>query len=288
MNKPDSERLADCETQTDRVQQGGVSLVDLWLTLARHRLLIVVPVIIATIGAAGAAWLAQPYFESRTVLALGEVGQEKFLERPDLLVERLKQAYRINDPDYDPKLPYMSGATVDKNASKQVMTLRAVGTSPNEAKEFLEKVVSDLLAAHQRRYDEAFLTHREHLSMLELQIADVRRQEASLGEHVEQLKLSNPAQAALVAIERARLVALEPSLLETRARLRLGLMPPQSEQTRVLLPPTLPERAVRPRRLLYIIVGVSLGLLFGVFAAFAREFVEKVRQKTLAGRNTHN
>ena len=58
---------------------------------------------------------------------------------------------------------------------------------------------------------------------------------------------------------------------------RISISELQTVPTRLLRNPTLSVSAVKPKPVLYILIALMLGVVFGVFAVFLLEFLAKAR-----------
>jgi hypothetical protein len=259
-----------------------ISLSDLWQILLRRKLWIIAVFAVAIAGSIGASLLISPVYESRAAVLIGGIAGHGILERPvenpEVLVERLKYTYHVDEPYFKRNPPYLSSVAVARGA-KQMVTLKAIGANPAEARDFLGRVVEHVMSDHRQPYDEAVRVQNEYLTAVEEQLLQLHQDVDALTEHLHGLKAKDPSEAALVTLERATRRAAEPTLESTRTTLRLVLMPPHTQPTQLLQEPTLPERAARPRPALYITVGVVLGILMGLFAAFCAELLASARKK---------
>jgi uncharacterized protein involved in exopolysaccharide biosynthesis len=263
--------------------ENEISLIDLWLVLVRRRYWLLTVFAISVATAIAVSLLMSPRYESSAVLSLGQVQGLGVLEQPDILLERLKQVYHLGNADQrDRAPPYMESIELDTGASKRVFNFVAIGRTPEEARDFLHKAAEDLVTAHRRLYEEATQLQHEHVSVLDANLERFRQEADSLKVQRQHVKSLDASEAALVALERAKLVTSEPELETEKLKLRLALLSPGTEPTRLLQEPTLPKYASRPRPLLYIGIGVAMGLMLGLIAAVVAEFWAKARREMAA------
>ncbi len=260
--------------------ENEISLIDLWIVLARRKYWAISIFAISVATAIAMSLFMSPSYESRAVLSLGQVPGLGVLEQPDILLERLKRVYQLGKDDHrDGTPPYMESIELDTGASKRVFNFEAIGRTPEEARDFLHKAVESVVVAHGRLYDEALQVQHERVSVLDANLARFRQEADSLKVQRQHVKSLDASEAALVALERAKLVTSEPSLEMEKLNLQLALMPPGTQPTQLLLQPTLPKDALHPRPVLYTVLGIIAGLMLGVFVTFAVEFLANTRKE---------
>lgn len=261
-------------------RENEISLIDLWLVLARRKYWVIAIFAISVATAIAVSLFMSPRYESHAVLSLGQVQGLGVLEQPDILLERLKREYQLEeDVRNDRILPYMESVEFDARASKRVFKFEALGRTPEEARDFLHKAVEGVVVAHQRLYEDVLRVQHERMSILDANLARFRQETDSLKAQRQHGKSLDGSEAVLVALERARLVVSVPALETEKLNLRLALMPPTTEPTQLLLEPILPKNASRPQPLLYAGIGVVIGVTLGLIAAFLAEFFAKARRE---------
>lgn len=277
--------FAISNSSTNQETPDQLNLVDIWFVLVRRKFLIlaVFALIMLTVGTA--LLILPSRYESVSVIAVGQLAatgearKETSLEQPETMVERLKQQYRVDDRDLDRSLPHLSYVGFSLIGSKQVVTLRALGSTPEAANDYLGKVVKAILEEHQKLYEDASRVQRERLTALNFRLSKLRQEIKKFDDRGQQLKALDPAAAVLVLLERAKLEALEPVLINDRSLAELALLPPNSEATRFLKEPTMPTKAKSPRPELYLAVAAVFGLVLSVFAAFFGEFFARISKE---------
>jgi len=260
--------------------QNEISLIDLWIVLARRRYWVITIFAISVATAIAVSLFMSPRYESRAVLSLGQVSGLGVFEQQDILLERLKRLYKLGNDDHSDRVPpYMTSIEFDTGASKRVFTFEAIGRTPEEARDFLRKAVEGLVSAHRRLYEEVLQVQRDRMSELDANLARFRQEADSLQVQRQHVRSLDGSEAALVALERAKLVASEPELEREKLKLRLALISPETEPTQLLEAPTLPKHALHPRPVLYTVLGIIVGLMLGVFTAFAVEFLANTKKE---------
>lgn len=276
MNNPqtnDAGRQARPEYLDDEI-----SLAELWNTLERRKYVILICLLAALLAAAAASLLTSPRYESRAVIAVGKAAGA-VLEAPELLQQRLKHQYRVDDPDITPEPPYLSAVEVDTRGAKTVLTLAARGESPEQARDFLGGVVGQVLSEHNERYTRLRGLRQGRVDSLAEAIAQVEGQIALMADKIRSLGAHDASTAAILTVERGKLISELTHLKEQRTDLEFSLLPPNTEPTRLLLEPTLTESPERPRPVLYTALALVLGLFGGVVAAFVWEAAARVRRE---------
>lgn len=251
-----------------------ISLAELWNTLERRKYVILIFLLAALLAAAAASLLMSPRYESRAVIAIGKVADTP-LDAPELLQQRLKHQYRVDDPDITPEPPFLSGVEVDTRGAKTVLTLAARGESPEQARDFLGGVVGQVLSEHNERYTRLRGLRQGRVDSLAEAVAQVEGQIALMADKSRSLGAHEASSAAILTVERG-------GLISELTNLELSLLPPNTEPTRLLLEPTLAEGPERPRPLLYTALALALGLFGGVLAALVWEAGAKIRQEAAA------
>jgi len=259
--------------------ESEISLVDLWLIVRRGWLLLLAGLLIGvSIAVTYIVW-ANPTYESRTILRLGNV--------PGLgLIEDLGVLSIVLNDEYGPKtangmearMPYLKEKNARANKTQNnILELVAVGYSPDEARDFVAQISAQILQRHERLYANLIDPLRRRLATIEEQIALLSTQLRDLGELVARLKESNPVQASLVAIERSGMFMSLDQLERDRVTLQQQVTQPNINPSQVIARPELPERPISPRKLIVVVIGMVLGLVLGLVVIFLREFFETVK-----------
>lgn len=215
-------------------------------------------------------------FESRAVIQVGQVGQ---VEAPAILVQRLKEQCRVDDKGAATEMPRVTDISVDKKGASNVITILAQDNSAEGAQKHLTQVMQALLAEHAKLYNQAMDAQRQRLQSLNKQRQAVNDYYETLSAHIEAVRKQNPAQAAILAIEKGKLLTDAPRLESEYTALQLAMSDIQSQPTKLLREPTLPDRQTKPKSMLVLVLAFVLGFMLGIIAAFFAEFLSKVRQQ---------
>jgi hypothetical protein len=103
------------------------------------------------------------------------------------------------------------------------------------------------------------------------------KQIRQLNELISRTRKLDAAQAAVLAVEKSRLVGEVPKIEDRISTLQFYLTRLYTFPTQVIRKPTIQNSPVKPEGKLYIGISVVLGIILGVFAAFFIEFVSKLR-----------
>lgn len=263
-------------------QTHEIRLLDLWIALQRRKVLLLVPLLLTVLGGTALSLFIPPVYESRAVLEIGKVAWSgldsiRVIEDPLVVLQRLKEEHRIDDPSHRAYMPRLESVGHPRGSAQNLLVLKIRGHSPTEARDFVLKIAAPLLERHRSAYEEVRGATETRLHNLDAEIKSLEMQVSSLGRMVRNLEDSS--QAAILAIERGTLLNMLATLKAQRSNLLLALSESQSYPTRLLGEPTNGERAVRPKPILYISVAVFVGVALGIFAALIAEFVSRVRRE---------
>ena len=258
-------------------QDDETSLIDLWRVLAKRKLLILTSLFV-TLSLAG-AWIliTKPIYQSRAVLGIGQVGS---LESPQLIVQRLREEYRVKDDSEGPrKLPILTEVKVmDKSLANGVEFI-VQAHSAAEAQLFLGKIVSKIMDRHKKLFDMGRSEQEKQFESLLRHRDAIERGLVAIRDRISALGKGDASLAGLLTLEQDRLLQQLPQVEQQIVALRLAMSELQSTPTFLLREPTLPIKPIKPKPALYLSLAMVLGLILGVFGAFFAEFLDKVRRQ---------
>lgn len=278
-----NERLPMSSSEMKRLRRRAddeVSLIDLWLIVAGRRWLVLLIVLATVAGAATLALTRTSLYESRTVIAVGMIGDGResaplLLEAPQDLVQRLRATYAVDDDPVRREFPHVSNVTLEQGTSS--VQVRVHDVTPQGAQAYAHQMSSDLLAEHAALFEQAIATQRERLESLTRQLGALDAQLGALTGHIEAVQSLDPAQAAVLAVERGKLLSERPVVERQRAELALAVSALRSQPTRLLREPSLPQKPLGPGVAAYLGLGLMLGLMLGILAAFLAAFIGRIR-----------
>jgi len=266
-------------------QDQEIDLVDLWLVLQRRRAVFFGFVLAAILLAIALIVLMPPVYESRVVVQIGHVGGvgkdggATPVEPPGVLVERLNEEYRVNDVSEGKReYPLIASVSVNKGQT-DIVTVTARAHTVEEARAYLATVVGKVQHEHDQLWQEVTSQQHARLDLITERAQRLRQQLQSLSDTLSALKSSNPAQSAMLAQEKGKLLQEIPVLEEEQSALSLSLSRLQTLPTRLLRQPTTPTSPERPRPVLYLSLALIIGVMLGAMAVFITEFVTNARQR---------
>jgi len=274
-----------------------ITLKDIWNVLAKHKVLVLAMPLASLLVATTYLLITPAIFESQAVIQIGQVGQAIHvgqlgqviqvgqaiqigqIETPAILVQRLREQYRVGDDDAIMVMPRISDIRLDKKGANFIILL-AQDYSAKGAQKQLAQAVQALLAEHEKRYHQAMDTQQQRLQSRDKQMQQLKELIASLPMAIEAVRKQDSAQAAMLIIEKANLLTEMSSLESEYYALQLALSEIQSYPTKLLREPTLPERQVKPKSKLMAVFALTVGFLLGIMAAFVAEVLAKARWRS--------
>ncbi len=270
------------ETQ-EALQDDEISLIDLWRVVIKRKKMIIGSLLL-TLLLVG-AWLAitKPVYESRAVLGIGQVvqmGQVVQVEASQLLVQRLKEEYRVKDEsEGEQKFPMIKEVKTMEKSLPNGVEIIAQAYEPQVAQKFLTDVVTKVIKKHRTLFDIGRTEQQRQLDSLQNE-HDRIEQALSLIEHrVSSLVGSEASLAGFLTLQKDLLLQRLPQIEQQQIVVRLAMSELQSRPTTLLRQPTLPINPVKPKPVLYLALATVLGLMLGIFGAFFAEFVGKTRAR---------
>jgi LPS O-antigen subunit length determinant protein (WzzB/FepE family) len=253
-----------------------IYLIDLWRVIIKRKVFVLAMPTLSLLVAAVDLFVKAPIFESRAVIQIGQIGQ---IEVPAVLMKRLQEQYRVNDTDSPTATPMVADISLDKKGANSLITILVQDHSAEGAQRYLAQVVDALLAEHTKLYSQTMDILRQRLQSLDKQIKALSDHLEKLSAHIEDVGKQGPTQAAILAIEKGKLLTEIPGLEREHTTLRLALSDIQSQPSKLLRGPTLPNSQVKPKHTQMLALAAILGLMFGIVAVFLFEFFGKARQQ---------
>jgi len=210
--------------------------------------------------------LANPVYEGRAIIKVGQVGPAGQLEETGVLEQRLLAEY--------------NSLEAVERGTENILTLIVTANEREAAKEHLTAITDDLLEEHRNRFHAMRSPLRERREALGIRLADYRQQLNELDIRISQLRGEQPVQAAVLLIEKGNVTRAIPELEEKLAELDRALSEPRTRQTEILGEIAIPENPIKPRTGLILVLSVVPGLILGIFAAFFAGFIAKARTST--------
>ncbi len=274
----------------ERQQYDEIDLMDYLKVLWRHRWLIAMIVAVGVAGTAVVSLMMTPVYESKAVIvptgalsrdqgaatgllamqfgfappvtpASAEIVnllksnmlRERLIRKSDLLPLFFTKGKMVgkteNEVMWDGIRYLGKRTTVNFTQKDNLITLSFRYKDPKKASELVASMLAEL---------------NDYMSNEARRVADTNRK--YLEAHIE--NTSDP-------FIKAKLYTLIAQHIETSAMAEAK----ENFAFKVLDPPRVPDRRVSPKRMLMIAIACAVSLFVGVFAAFGKEYAEKVRRK---------
>lgn len=254
-----------------------ISLVDLWFVVGKRWRWVLAGVLSGFLIAIAYVTFAAPVYESYASIQIGKVHELGSIENIEALTTELNDQYGPTVGDGGQRgMPYLK-QVIKVSGQSNIIRLVSLGRSPEEARDYLEQLITNLLQRHQELYKEAIDPIRRRLDDIDKQIPLLTKRLQELEALVMRLKGSEPVQASFMMIERSRLDAQLNELERDRVALQQKSTSPYTSPTKVIVPATLLETSVAPKTTVSMAVGLALGLVLGLLAAFGREIYANAR-----------
>jgi uncharacterized protein involved in exopolysaccharide biosynthesis len=227
------------QTSDKSHQEGEIDLVELWRIIVKRRYLIIGIFIITIISAIIYLFISKPFYQSQAIVEIGTVGYNP-------------QEIFIEDPEIlIETLPNQYGNPSVMLKAKNILTLSVLGSSPKLAQNSMQRTVNELINKHQVLYDQVIQLRQNRLNGLKTQYQ----------------VLSSNSSSVLQRAELADQIA-QTELLLTKVYAR---------PTQVLKKPTFEPNPVKPKKKLYLLIAIVLGLMFSFIGVFIAEFITKFK-----------
>ncbi len=251
-----------------------IDLLELWGVLKKRGRLILGVTLASMLVGGTSVFLMPPAFESRAVIRVGQIGQAGQgaslapIERPQDLIQRLGQEYRVGERNPPNPLPRVEAVSaVDRSNPAGLVEIKAHARSPEQSQALLRKVTSDLLEQHRKLFASVVDVQWEERTKLAAAAAEIQEEAHRFTRELESRTTRPSALSALVLLEAARRQSELNALRSQIAQLDLLLSPANTYGTRVIVEPTLRGAPVKPKKALIIALAGTLGLFLAVFLA---------------------
>lgn len=237
--------------------------------LIRHKFL-VLGGLLAGVALAGAAILTQsPVYESRALFRIAYVGGAQ-VESPPTLVAEMKARYHLGT--WGPTPQVLSRIrSVQLRPENGLIEITAVGPNAALARATLQAALNQVVLEEQAQYEQAVAALKKRLTAVQAVLTRLNRVpfapvRGAADDHPLQSDSISPALGWTAAV----LGSLEQQITNLDAK----LSPLSSRPPRAVAGPTVPVRPIRPRPVLYMLLGVVGGVVFGIIlAALADWFI---------------
>ena len=256
-----------------------ISLLELWQTLVKRKVLILACFLFCVAGGAAFAFLKAPVYSADVNLRIGQIGGVGLLENTEEVAARILAQYGEDVADgIKRERPFITKASVQKGMTT-ALQLAAEGDTPEDTVRLLTDVVAHVQKVHTAMYEDNIKPINERLKSLDEQIQTLQQQYADITKLVEQLKERDSVQASLVMIERGPITTAINQQDAERLRLSQQLTPPQTRPTELIGEITAPAKPSKPKKAMVVALAAVLGMMGGVMLAFVAEFAAKAKKR---------
>lgn len=262
------------ETGTDEI-----TLFDIWkILVARKWVVLSAPILAVFLGA---LYLIQAtvVYECSARILIGQIETGLFVENPAVIVQKMVEKYRVYDKSGKVNFPRISLVVHDKKDTNSIVQIKAVDTTAKGARQYLEKVVAELLTVQIALFGEGKELKQNRLKTLDNQLEAVAAFQQELEGRIARMDHQDPAQATVLAVEKGGFLRLASELERERHALQREMSSVVSYPAELLVAPYLPEKPIKPKWALILLLAGAFGLILGIGAAFFAEFVLTVRQR---------
>jgi uncharacterized protein involved in exopolysaccharide biosynthesis len=247
------------------VSSDEISLIDLWCILAGRKTLVLLVFIAVMLIAVGYLLLADPLYESKVVVRVGQVG--KYIEDVSEIRQRLMAEH-----------PMLTSVGKSKSGADNIFTLTMQKNDKLQAEQELRRITDKLLGDHSIIFAKAIDPIRQRIETLQAQYRENENQIGELNTQIERYKVKEPAQTTILVMEKNYLSLSIANIEDRIANLQKDIAGPNIAPTRLLGVQTTTEEPIKPNRKVVIALAVISGLMLGFFAVFIAEFFAHVRK----------
>ncbi len=156
--------------------------------------------------------------------------------------------------------------------------------SPVKAVDLAEATAEILIQEHKRVFDELMKEHLYYQSELEGQIQAIKKDVRELDQSIKNQRTNPQVSAPAIILMQAQLEQKQSQLLQFMKELRdvklSNSSRAYSENTRIVLPPVIPQKNVRPKIALNVLVAGLSGLIITVLVAFFIEYLDRIKNNS--------
>lgn len=215
--------------------------------------------------------LKQPTFQATARVQIGHVAGGNQLEAADTLAARLLSNYGENQAEGVKRTPpFLERATTLRNTN--VLELVSKGHNPEEAISFLKLIIDKVLSQHGTIFKENMAIFNNHLKYLDNQRMMLRSEHEEMTLRIAELGNDVPTQAAIIAIERARVADALSQLEKDRPDIEQKTKSPEAVPTAILGELVAPvRRSSPPPATTVLLAALVIGAFLGIGLALVTE-----------------
>ncbi|WP_433692488.1 Wzz/FepE/Etk N-terminal domain-containing protein [Herbaspirillum seropedicae] len=248
-----------------------ISLLEIWQILEKRKWLILSAVILSGLVGSIYAHLKPQVFETSVTLRIGQVQTGTAAVAPLPLESPQDVLARLSANDNG-----AITALIPKGANNLV-TITSVASDAEKAAGTLQAAVKRVMTAHAKIFNTSIQPASSRISQIDVQLEAIKQQLAIYDELAKRLRDREPAQAAIMIMQRSALTHSLLQLESERWQLALMLATPQTSQSELLGVIAIPAHPSNPKKLLIAAFAAMLGLMGGVALTFLAEFRSKAK-----------
>ena len=223
---------------------------------------------------------ATEIYECSARILVGQAGVGRQVENPAVIVQKIAEKYRVYDNTVSRDLPRVSSVVHDKKDTGIIVQIKSVDATAQGAKLYLEQVVAEILAGQHALFEQEMELKQTRLKTLFDRLEAVETFQQELEGRIAKVGQQDPAQAAVLAVEKGNFLKLASDLKRERYTLQTEMSSVVFYPAELVGVPHLPSRPIKPKRIIVILLSGISGLLLGIMAAFLAESICSARQRT--------
>ena len=270
----------DSQQQILGTGRDEITLFDIWQILVARKWVVLSLPIIALLLSVFYLTQATELYECSARVMVGQAGVERLVENPAVIVEKLVEKYGVYDKTIIRELPRVSSVVRDKKDTGNIVQIKAVDATASGAKMYLEKVVAEVLARQHALFEQEMEIKQKRLMTLSGRLEGVEDFLQELERRIGLMDRQDPAQSTVLAVEKGGFLRLASDLKRERYDLQTEMSTVVFYPAELLGVPHLPQKPIKPKRPLVLLLAGIFGLLLGIMSAFLAEFIFTARQRT--------
>lgn len=278
MNGSENETSSASGAQSD----DELSFLDLVTFVRRHRLALLGGALMGgTLGLA-VAFVLPAQWEAVAQLRVAQLGGSAPVEQPLRVVERVTQksfgddALRrmgVSPDESNPKASLLRNSLKVKVEKSDLVGVRVRGASPDEAARFMNAVIAELVSVHAKMAEPTLQRWRSETEEIDVELKRGDRELERLRGSLERRSGAQTASMFQAVLTSNILLSRETELRGFRERKRAlqeQLSPERAFPTSTLGRIEVSTRPVFPKKPLFAVGGLVIGLLMGVLLSVVR------------------
>lgn len=258
-------------------ETGEITFFDLWqILVARKWIVLSAPGIVLLLGVLYLMQATEIYECTARVL-VSQAGDRGPVENPAVTVQKIAEKYNVYEKVSKRILPRVSAVVYDKKDTNSIVLVTVVDATPKGAKIFLDQLMAEILAKQLTLFKQEMELELTRLKTLSDRLGTLEDFQLELEKRIASVERVDPTQAAILAIEKGGFLKLASELEKERHALQMVMSAVTFYPAQLLSVTRVPEKPIKPRRNLVLLLSGIFGLLFGVVSAFFTEFILNIR-----------